>query len=265
MKRALAMMGVWVLLLAGCSREQAPDFYILLSDGKGLVPGSQVVWRGTVMGSVTRVAPEEGKLRADVRLAPEMKGRLHTGIKGRASGGSVPVLELFGGEDPGRPPLAPGARMEEATVLEAFPWHLAAIAAGVVVLLVIVFLIAQGIKKLFALAFAVVLLAFAGFFFRGQWSKYHGQILSADVEARLTEMADSAIHSPEATAAWNDLKGSVNGILDKAKLDSKESLAKVKEDVKARIDLKAAELQDKGQSAAREELENLKKKVEESL
>lgn len=273
MKTPLCFSSWMILLLGllsvcGCGKE-GTDCYVLLNDAAGVTAGSEVRWRGTEVGSVSQVASEAGKVRVDVDLLPAMEGQLRQGVKAKAMKGvltdGLPVLELFGGQDPAAPVLAKGSRIEEASALESFPWKRAGMFGVVAVAVLIFLLVLKGIKRLLAFVIAVLFLVFAGWVFKTQWQKHHADVLAPDVEAKLTEMANRTVKSPEAAAVWESMKTEMGDVLARAKESGKTASGEVGEKLKEMMMKKAAELDAAGKAAVAREMTELGQKVTEAV
>ncbi len=167
------------LLMAGCSRKEAadpPDFHVHVRDAQGLGAGSAVQWRGVEVGRVDSVTMDQGAPRMEVRLHDAYRGKLREGLRARPARGFMgrgpTTLDLYGGDDPGRAVLMRGALVPEATLKDTItPGQIKA--AGLLVISIIIFFVVVRImRKMVAVALALALLLFAGWFILNSRENY---------------------------------------------------------------------------------------------
>lgn len=275
MKAALRLP-LWIMVLAlslaiisGCGRKQKDDFHIFLKDAQGLTAESKVRWRGLDVGKVASVSVEGDQVRIDVALDPQYRGQLRGGVKAKPSTGFLgrgeTVLELYGGSDPNMPILPPGTEISEAGFYETLSLTQILVAAGIFVFLLLLLLVLKGIKKLIAFAVALVFLLGSLCFLKLQWDKHHEDMIGAETEARLSELAHKILQSPEAIAVWESMRGDIADAMAEAKTHGARAVEKAKEKVGAAFQQKTDELKQKGEDAVAEQILKLKTQAENLL
>ena len=248
------------LILTGCGKDSGPDFFIVLDDTHGVQEKSKIIWRGAEAGEVSKIAPQEGKFRIEARLGDAYQGQVHAGVRGRAVNGITtkfkPVIELYGGTDASAPVLPRGARIEESNLLdrarEWSPWLI-----GCAVAAVIFFIVAKLMKGIFrfvALLASIALLAGSIWLLVQQWRAHKADIISPEVEAQLSELAEKTIHSPAAAAALEAVQRDISALIGKAGTSARDTAEKA-------LDAKVAELRKSGQNTAAQELADLRAKL----
>lgn len=259
------LLGMLVVTLPGCSRKAdappPPDFSVHVSDAQGLGVGSAVQWRGIEVGRVDSVATEKGLIRIYVQLHEPHRGQFRDGLRARPTRGfmsqGAAVLELYGGSDLGKAVLAPGAQIPEATLTDTITpgqWR----AVGLLMVAVILFLVVlRIIRKLVALALALALLVFAGWFMHRQWQRHGEELLAARTEMRWSELARNMLTEEAAQEAWIVIQADLAGAVREVGEIGKERVAKETAELRARMELRATTLAEEGKTQAAEEIRKL--------
>jgi len=257
-----------LLILAGCGGKKS-DFHVKLSDAGGLEEDSPVRWRGLEVGKVTSVQMADGAVRADVVLSKEYRGKLREGLKARVSKGflgkGTPTLQLYGGGNPELPPLTRGTEIPEAGALAGFSKTHAIVVGVVFVALLLFCLVLKGIKKLVAFAVALAFLAFSGWFLKLQFDRHRSELLSPELEAKITEQAEQILGSPEAQAAWQTIQADIANALEELKKQTGAAKEAGAKRIQEKLRQKVEELKGKGATAAADDLLKLKEQVEKVL
>lgn len=265
----LASLAVLVAALSGCTRKAdappPPDFSVHVSDAQGLGVGSAAQWRGVEVGRVDSVAMEKGLIRVDVRLHEPHRGQFRDGLRARPTRGFMgrgpAVLELYGGGDPGKAILAPGAQIPEATLTDTITpgqWK----AVGLLVVAVILFLVVLRImRKLVAFALALALLVFAGWFMHRQWDRHGEDLMAARTEMRWSDLARSMLTEEAAQEAWTVVQTDLAEAVREVGEIGKERVAKETAELRARMERQAATLAEEGKARAAEEIRRLVQEI----
>lgn len=265
--RAILVLSLTIIL--GCGRKQKDDFHIFLEDAKGLTVESEVRWRGMDVGKVRAVSAEDDRVRIDVVLDPQYRDQLHEGVKAKPSTGFLRqgsvVLELYGGSDQEAPILPQGSEIPEAGFYETMSYTHLLIVGGIFVFLLLLLLVAKGVKKLIAFVVALVFLIGSLWFLKLQWDKHHEDLIGAETEVMLGELAHSILQSPEAIAVWESMRGDIAEALAEAKTHGSDAIERAKEKVGASLQQKTDELKQKGEDAAAEQISKLKTQAEHLL
>lgn len=247
-----------LFFVAGCNRSGA-DFFIVVANAKDLTVGSKVMWRGEVVGEVVAMEPQgkevrigatlretfRERLRADLRAAP-VKSALH---------GKRPVLELYGGENQKAPKIHRGQQVATAGgggSLTAGSWLSRdnLFIAGGIVGVVLLFFVVRGIIKVLTFLLTIAICAAVLWFTRDRWMQYGHDFAGPEFEAKLSRLAEQAIHSPAAAEAWSAIQRQIAGLGEKSA-----------EAVKQKLSAKAEDLHKKGDDTAAEELSRLRDRV----
>jgi hypothetical protein len=104
-------------ILAGCGQNQ-PDFFVLVDDVRGVKPKTEVVWRGTRVGQVSKVFFESGRFHIAVRLDSQYQNQIRSDatvkITNGITSGFRPVVRIEGGQDAAVFLIKPGAQLVES-------------------------------------------------------------------------------------------------------------------------------------------------------
>lgn len=249
---------VALFFVTGCNRSGA-DFFVVAGNAKDLTVGSKVMWRGEEVGEVVAVEPQgkevriaanlretfRGRLRADLRAAP-VKNVLH---------GNRPVLELYGGENQKAPKIQRGQQVATAGVFDSLRAHSwltreNVFIAGGIVGVVLLYFVVRGIIKLLTFFLTIAICAAVLWFTRDRWMQYGHDFAGPEFEAKLSRLAEQAIHSPAAAEAWSAIQRQISGLGEKSA-----------ESVKQKLSAKAEDLHKKGDDTAAEELSRLRDRV----
>jgi len=102
------------ICLPSCGKP-AWEHHIKLDNLGGVAVGSSVMWKGAEIGTVTAIGPDDGKLRATMRLHPTFAGALKQGVVAEVPTLALPVVRgritLTGGDNPSAPALASGTEL----------------------------------------------------------------------------------------------------------------------------------------------------------
>lgn len=102
------------LSLSSCE-SPSYEHYVKLNHLGGVAVGSSVMWKGAEIGTVTAIGPEDGKLKATIRLHPAFAGALRQGVVAEVPTLALPVVRgritLVGGEMTSAPVLASGTEL----------------------------------------------------------------------------------------------------------------------------------------------------------
>ena len=260
----MAACGLALLMGSGC-RGRGSDLLVSVQDARGLATESKVLWKGTEVGQVKAVRPEAGRLMIEVELWPSYRGALRQGAIAKPMNGVftrfVPVLEIYGGDDPGAAPLAHGAVLPEATNVQTFRHGPYLKWVGVAGILLLIGLLLRGVKRFLLLLLALVFLTGGLWVMRQQWLRHKSELLGPQTEARLEELANNTIKSPEAADAWRIMRSDINALVVEARTRSYQAAtsawAQVDMSLKRRID----DLESQGQVEAAEELSTLHQRL----
>ncbi len=262
--RLLTLLAGAVLLLAACAPRDA-DLRVPVRDAQGLVADSKVMWKGSEVGRVRQVHPEAGQLVVDVDLLPAYRGTLREGAVAKPMNGIftrfVPVLEIYGGDDPAAPPLSRGAVLPEATELQSLrhgPYLAWAVAAGV---LLLVGLLLRGLRRLLVLALALACLAGALWVVKQQWARHGSDLVGPETEARLEEMANATIRSPDAADAWQGIRTDVHALAREARTAGLQAATSAWAKIDSALLDRAAGLESQGNAAGARELNDLRERM----
>lgn len=260
----LLAIGALALGIAGC-KERSADLSVRVKDAQGLTENSRVTWRGTDVGKVLEVRPEAGALAIQVELYPSYRQAIRQGAAAKPMNGIFthfePVLAIYGGDDAAAPILSQGAVILEATELQAWRYgpYLKWIAvAGV---LMILGLILRGAKRLLCLALAVACLLGGFWVMKQQWLRHKADLVTPETEARLEELANSTIRSPEAADAWRTISSDVTALTLEARKHGYALATSAWVQVDDSLKRRASELEAQGNASAAEELSSLRQKV----
>ena len=212
------LMTVAMLIPGGCKRGgEEPDFRVEVRDAKGVAPGSPVKWQGIEIGTVKAAELSEGGVALSVELNPEYEGKLRSDARARPSRGfgarSQPALEIYGGVDSAVPLLPAGALVPEAGMADVVAsispttWI---VLGGILVALLLIGKIAKGVVKILAFAAALIFLVCSLWVVKDQFQKHRTELLGPELEARLQELAEDTIKSPEAITAWEAIQAEVS-------------------------------------------------------
>jgi len=267
---AAAFLGVLAAAQSGCARKAdappPPDFRVHLSDAQGLGVGSAAQWRGIEVGRIESVAIENGLIRVDVRLHETHRGQFRDGLRARPTRGFMgrgpAVLELYGGGDPGKAVLAPGAEIPETTLTDTITpgqWK----AIGLLVIAVALFLVVLHlIRKLVAIALAVALLVFAGWFVHRQWERHSEDLMVARSEMRWSDLARTMLTEEAAQEAWTVVQADLAEAVYEVGGIGKERVVKEAAKLRARMERQAATLAKEGNARAAEEIRRLVQEID---
>jgi hypothetical protein len=267
----------WISVLAvsltlglslGCGEKEAP-IKVQLDDAKGLTYRSPVMWKGTEIGWVKAVEPSDGSLLVTLDLHPTYRGVLRHGVVAQPANNVftkfTPVLQLYGGEDPGSPFLAPGAVIPEASLTQTFQAGPYLKWTGLALGLLVVSLLFRGAKRLIALLFAGLFLAGSLWVLKQQWERHRDDLMTPAVEAKLNELAGKTIRSPEAIAAWEAIQSDVGNLMQEAGVQGKAAVAPGIATLGDMMEQKAKELLEQGNTKAAEELAELTRTLKQSV
>lgn len=279
MKKTLGLVLPLIAVLAfsgsGCGKAK-PDLVVLVDNANGVEAKSKVTWRGVEVGEVTAILPESGKIRMDVKLAPDHQGQIRLGATAKAMrnmpGQQAPTLVLFGGTDLNAPLLPEGSQIPEASLLETLQyvnfWDWLIVTGygkpttiGVGVLLVVVFIawkILKGISKLMVLGLAVLLVVGSFWVFRMQWDKHKASLVSPELQQQIDTYLHFDLTSPAAREAWNSIRTDFGDILAQAKERGGAAIDAAKAKAESELAKKADELRTQGNETAAQELEKMK-------
>ena len=105
--------------LSSCGKQSC-EHYIKLDNLGGVAVGSSVMWKGAEIGKVVSIGPEDGKLKATMRLNPDFVRVLRVGVIAEVPSYSLPAvrgrISLVGGDNSGAALLAPGTELPVRTV-----------------------------------------------------------------------------------------------------------------------------------------------------
>lgn len=100
--------------LSSCGKSPC-EHYIKLDNLGGVAVGSSVMWKGAEIGKVVSIGPEDGKLKATLRLDPAFARALRVGVVAEVPGYSLPAVRgritLVGGDISGAALLASGTEL----------------------------------------------------------------------------------------------------------------------------------------------------------
>jgi hypothetical protein len=103
-------------IVTGCGHRQ-PDFVVVVDDVKGVKAKTDVVWRGTQVGSVSEVRFENNRFRINVNLQPafqnQIRGDASVKITNGITTGFKPRLVVQGGQSANAPTVKPGSELPE--------------------------------------------------------------------------------------------------------------------------------------------------------
>ena len=112
LRPALALLAL--IGLSSCGKPPYEHF-IKLDNLGGVAVGSSVMWKGAEIGKVVSIRPEDGKLKATMKLNPDFAGALRNGVVAEVPSYSLPVLRgritLAGGDNTAAPLLASGTEL----------------------------------------------------------------------------------------------------------------------------------------------------------
>lgn len=104
-------------LLASCGHKQ-PDFFVVVDDVRGVKPKTEVAWRGTQVGQVSKVLFEGGRFHIEVRLDSEYRNQIRSDatvkITNGITSGFKPVVRIQDGQNATVPLIKPGAQLVES-------------------------------------------------------------------------------------------------------------------------------------------------------
>lgn len=260
------VLAAWACILTGCQPGDTEDFHVYLKDAKGLTQGDVVRWRGVRVGEVSSVDMEQGRVCVRAKLSPDYQGKIRSGVKAKPyrkfMGIEDSSLELFGGHDSSMPVLPAGSEVPEAGIVDRVPRKYIAIAAGVFVLVALFALLLKGIVRVLLVLFALGLVGFSIFFFSLQWKKYGTDVVGPETEARIAEIANEVLQSPEAQAAWEGMQTDMADAFSEARKQGGKVSDAAKERLAEVLEKKIAELTAGGQQNAAEEIAKLRKQAE---
>jgi len=255
---------VLVFSAMGCGSREG-DLRVVVKHAQGLVEDSKVTWRGTEVGRVSAVHPVAGQLMIEVELFSAFRGVLRQGAAAKPMNGIFtgfePILEIYGGDAADAQSLAHGALIPEATELQSLRHGPYLRWAGVAGVLLIVGLLLRGAKRAIVLTLAIACLAGSLWVLKQQWLRHKADLLAPETEARLEELANSTIRSPEAADAWRTIRADVNALALEARQQSYELATSAWVQVDATLKRRASELDAQGNTAAAQELSSLRQKV----
>lgn len=266
---AIAFFSLLAAAQSGCTRKAdtppPPDFSVHVSDAQGLGVGSAAQWRGVEVGRLDSVTMDKGLIRIDVRLHDTHRGQFKEGLSARPTRGFMgrgpAVLELYGGGDPRKEVLSPGAQIPEATLTDtitAGQWK----AIGLLVFAVILFLVVLRImRKLVAFALALALLVFAGWFMHRQWQRHGEDLMAAHTEMRWSDLARGMLTEEAAQEAWTVVQTELAEAVRDVGGIGRERIAKETAVLRARMERQAATLADEGRERAAEEIRRLMQEI----
>ncbi len=255
-----------VLMLGalGCGSREG-DLRVAVKNAQGLVEDSKVTWRGTEVGRVSAVRPVAGQLMIEVELFSAYRGALRQGAAAKPMNGIFtgfePILEIYGGDVADAQPLAQGALIPEATELQSLRYGPYLKWAGVAGVLLIVGLLLRGVKRAIFLVLAIACLAGSFWVLKQQWQRHKTDIMAPETEARLEELANTTIRSPEAADAWRSIRSDVNALALAARQQGYVLTTSAWVQVDAALQRRVKELDAQGNTAAVEELSKLREKV----
>lgn len=267
---AAAFLVVLIASHSGCPKKAdappPPDFRVHVSDAQGLGVGSVVQWRGVEVGRVDSVAMDKGLIRVDVRLHETHRGQFRDGLRARPTRGFMgrgpAVLELYGGGDASKPVLSPGAQVPEATLTDTITpgqWK----AIGLLVFAVIFFLVVLRVmRKLVAVALALALLVFAGWFMQRQWQKYGDEFEAARMEMKWSDLARGMLTEQAAQEAWMVVQTDLAEAVREVGGIGRERIAKETAVLRTRMKQQATALAGEGKDRAADEIRRLVKEID---
>ena len=251
-----------LVLLSGCGDAPESDLRVSLKESGGLTANSPVRWRGIDIGRVESVEVAPEGVQVAITLSPEHRRSLRSGASAKAKKawleGAAPYLEIFGGSDPQQAVLAHGALLPEAGMVVAMDRTQLMVAGAAILGLTALAWILKALRKITAFILALALLAFSTWFFHQQWQRHGSDILGAETEAKLSELADKAIRSPEAQAAWRSIQQDVNAVMSEAGKQGKEALEVLRAAIQKETDAQIDELKAAGKQQAADNLRELK-------
>jgi hypothetical protein len=127
--------------------------------------------------------------------------------------------------------------------------------------LLVLSLLLRGVQKIITLLIAAALLAGGGWFIQDAWPRYRG-VLPAELSEELENLANRALQSPQAKAAWAGIQREWSQLKDEPRAKLATGGEGARKAVAARLDAKIAELRREGNKPAADELARLRDKVQ---
>jgi hypothetical protein len=251
---------LFLIVMGGCGKSKS-DHYVLTSNAKEIKPDAKVMWQGVHIGSVSRIRPDQGKIRIDLKLLPKYKNSLRVGVKAKVvrdySTPSISMLKLYGGNDPSLPLLEKYTQIQEASFFDTLStgtiaewlWssHAKWLLLACIVLLVFLWILIRILKGLIRLGFVILLLcliAISLYIAYDHWNKYKSTPPVPYTELLVT--IENSLKNDETRQIWDSVRSDVMASMKKTTEMGIDQLGPVKSMINDLIQNKINELQSMG-------------------